>query len=115
MLAAELGCGVGSLPTTYWGLLTELWGSGILWKKDLEKDCLPGKDNIFQRAGGSPLFGVLCLVYPFTSSLYLECQRLFVRDWRRFKETFFGVGGISSVNHTWSIGKLYAKRKVEGG
>ena len=119
LLAAELGCGVGSLPTTYWvsawGLLTGLWGFGILWKKGLEKDCPLGRDNISQRAGGSPLFEVLCIASPFTPSLCLECQRLFVRDWRRFRETFFGVGGISSGNHTWSTGKLSAKRKVEAG
>ena len=101
LLAAELGCGVGSLPTTYLGLPLGAPHRALgVWDKDLEKDCPPGKDNITQRARGSPLFEVLCLASPFTSSLCLECQRLFVRDWRRFRETFFGVGGILSVNHT---------------
>ena len=94
VLASELGCGVGSLPTTYLGLLTGLWGFGILLKKDLEKDCHPGKDNISQRVGGSPSFEVHCLASPFTSSLCLECQSLFVLDWRRFIETFSRVVAI---------------------
>ena len=76
------------------GLLTGLWGFEIPLKKDLEKDCHPGKDNISQRVGGSLSFGVHCLVFPFTSSLCLECQSLCVLDWRRFRETFSGMVAI---------------------
>ena len=47
VLAAELGCGVESLPSTYLGLLTGLWGFGIPSKKDLDEDCQPGNDCIF--------------------------------------------------------------------
>ena len=56
------------------------WESGTLLKKDSGKDCPPGKDNISQRVGGSHLFEVLCLAFPFTSSPCLECQKGFVRD-----------------------------------
>ena len=91
-----------------WELPTGPWGSGIKLKKDLEKGCPPGKDNISQRAGDSHLFKVLCLASPFTSSPCLECQRLFVLDWRRFRETFSGMEGILNVNHIWSTGKLFA-------
>ena len=76
-LASELGCGVGCLPTIYLGLplraLHRVMGFGILLKKDSENDCHPEKDNISQRVGGSPSFGVHCLASPFTSSLCLEC------------------------------------------
>ena len=96
-------------------LLTGLWEYGILLKKDLEKYCPPGKDNISQRVGDLPSFEVHYLTSPFTSSLCLECQRLFGLGWRRFRETFYGVVAIWSVNLTWSIGILFAKRKVEEG
>ena len=66
----------------------------ILLKKDLEIDCPPEKDNISQRVGDLPSFEVLCLASPFTSSLCLEYQRLFGLDWKRFKETFYGVVAI---------------------
>ena len=72
-------------------LLTGLWEFGILLKKDLETDCHLGKDNISQRVGDLPSSEVHCLAFLFTSSLCLECQRLFRLGWRRFKETFFGV------------------------
>ena len=118
LLAAELGCGVGSLPTTYLGLpLGAPHRAMRVWdpmEERFRKRLSSWKRQYISKGGSSPLFEVLCLASPFTSSLCLECQRLFVRDWRRFRETFFGVGGILSVNHTWSTGKLFAKRKVEG-
>ena len=95
-LAAELGCGVGSLPTKYLGLPLgaphRAVEFGILLKKDLEIDCPPGKDNISQRVGDLPLSEVHCLAFLFTSSQCSECQRLFGLGWRRFRETSFGVG-----------------------
>ena len=98
-LAAELGCGVGSLPSTYLGLplgtphrALGVWDSPS--KTDLEEGWQPGKDSISQRGGGSHSFGVLCLAFPFTFFLCSECRRLFVLGWRRFRETFFGVGAI---------------------
>ena len=72
-------------------LLTGLREYEILLKKDLEIDFPPGKDNISQRVRDLPSFEVLCLASPFTSSLCLECQRLFGLGLRRFRETFFGV------------------------
>ena len=112
VLVAELGCGVGSLPSTYLGLplglLIGLWGFGIPSKKDLDKGWQPGKDSISQRGGGSHSYGVHCLTFPFTFFPYLECQRLFVQDWRRFKETFSGVVAILRENLTSSTGKQFA-------
>ena len=98
-LAAELGCGVGGpSPLSTWAsplaLLTGLQEFGTLSKKDLEINCPLGKNNTYQRAGDLPSFEVLCLAYLFTSSLCLEYQRLFGLDWKRFKETFFGVAAI---------------------
>ena len=84
VLAAELGCGVGSSPQRTWvfhlGLLIGLWGFGIPLKKDLDKGWQPGKDSISQRGGGSQSFRVHCLAFPFTFFPCLKCQRLFVQD-----------------------------------
>ena len=41
-LASELGCKVGSLPSTYlgcrWVLLSSLWQFGMEWKRDSIRD-----------------------------------------------------------------------------
>ena len=55
LLAVELGCGVGSLPTTCLGLplglLIGRWGFRILLKKDSERDWYIGRDCTSIRAG----------------------------------------------------------------
>ena len=89
--------GLGPSPQRTWvfhlGLLTGLWGFGIPSKKDLDEGWQPGKDSISQRGGGSHSFRVHCLAFPFTFFPCLECQRLLVQDWRRFRETYFLWGG----------------------
>ena len=50
-MASELGCKIGSLPTSYLG--TRLLGYGIRSKKDTEKGWLLGRHSIYLRAAGS--------------------------------------------------------------
>ena len=96
------------------GLLTGLWGFRILSKKDSEEDCHPRKDNTSQRVGGSLSFGVHCLAFPFTSFLCLECQNLFVLDWRRFRDFLWGGGNLERKPHlvNW---KTVCLEKSRGG
>ena len=97
-LAAELGCGVGSLPSTYLGLplgaphrALGVWDS---IEDRFRRRLTTWKRQYISNGGGSHSFGVHCLAFPFTFFLCLECQRLFVQGWRRFRETFSGVGAI---------------------
>ena len=54
-LAAEIGCSVGSSPSTYWafllGPLTILWGLRISSRKGFVKDWPLGGGGIFPRVG----------------------------------------------------------------
>ena len=55
-LVLELGCGIGSLPTSYlglpWDLPTRLQGFGTLSKKGFGRGWPHGRYNIFLRAEG---------------------------------------------------------------
>ena len=68
--AAELGCKVETLPTTYLGLpfrgarISQL-GCEILLRKDLGGDWLIGSANIFLRGGGLHLSKAPCLTFLF--------------------------------------------------
>ena len=95
MLATELACGVDPSSLRTWvfplGLLTRRWRFGILLWKDLERDWHRGKDNTSQIVGGSCSFRARCLAFLFTSTLCSGCQSLCALDWKRFRETSFGV------------------------
>ena len=83
-LAAELGCEVGSLPSTYLGLPLGAPHRAIgVW--DSIEDRFRRRLAIWKRlyiskgvGGGSHSSGVLWLAFPFTFYRCLECQRLFV-------------------------------------
>ena len=98
MLAAELGCGVGSLPTMYLGLPLGAPHSALgVWdsiEERFRKRLSSWKRQYISKGGRLTLIRRTLSSLPFTSSLCLECQRLFVLDWRRFRETFYGVVGI---------------------
>ena len=73
ILALELGCKVGVLPSTYLGLpLGAPHKSVVVWdgvEERFQKRLVCGKDNIFLNERESLSFGVLCLACPFTSCL----------------------------------------------
>ena len=99
-LAAELGCEVGSLPSTYLGLplgaphrALGVWDS---IEDGFRRRLAIWKRQYISKGGGSHSFGVLWLAFPFTSYRCLECQRLCVLGWRRFRETFSGGEGGQS-------------------
>ena len=98
VLATEFGCGVGSLPSTYLGLplgaphrAMGVWDS---IEERFRRRLATWKRQYISKGGGSRSFEVHCLAFPFTFFPCLECQRLFVQDWRRFRETFSGVVAI---------------------
>ena len=63
VLAAELGCKVGSLPSTYLGLLKVLlisrWQCGMVWKRGCGRDLPCGRGSLFPREGESLSFRAL--------------------------------------------------------
>ena len=51
-LVVELGCKVGTLPSSYLGLLS-LWLPRMEWRRGFERDWQCGRDNISPKEGGS--------------------------------------------------------------
>ena len=118
-LAAELGCGVGSLPTMYLGLplgaphrALGVWDS---IEERFRKRLSFWKRQYISKGGRLTFIRSTLSSLPiYFLSLFrmpkIVCSRL-----EKIQRDFLWVGGILSVNHTWSTGKLFAKRKVEGG
>ena len=80
VLAAELGCKVGSLPSTYLGLLKVLlisrWQCGMVWKRGCGRDLPCGRGSSFPREGESLSFGARWLACRSISCPYCVCQEL---------------------------------------
>ena len=78
-LATELGCNIGSFPTSYLGLPlganTRQWGFGTRLKKDTRRGWLLGRLSISPRVGGLRFFVVFCPVSQFITYLCFECLR----------------------------------------
>ena len=80
VLAAELGCKVGSLPSTYLGLLKVLlisrWQCGMVWKRGCGRDLPCGRGSSFPRGGDSLSFGARWLACRSISCPCCLCQEL---------------------------------------
>ena len=70
-LTTNLGCKVGSLPTTYLGLplgalITSQWELGMVWRSVLGGGWLFGGESTSPNKEKSHLLEALCQVYEFT-------------------------------------------------
>ena len=104
-LASELGCNIGSFPTSYLGLPLgakhKAMGFGTRLKRDTGRGWLLGRLSISLRVVGSRLFVAFCPVSQYITFLCSVCLRKCVSDWKGFKGSFSGGGAPLKRKSLW--------------
>ena len=103
-LACELGCRIGSLPSSYLGLpLGFKLNSSRVWeglRRDSEEGSPLGRDSLSRKGEDLRLSKARCPIYLYTYCHFVGCPRVSKTYGRNFREIFSGEEALQLEKST---------------